>query len=58
MSNPLPPVALSPAALGALQSHAAAMLAPAALEQDAPPKPISTRAEAPARRGKYLNILV
>ncbi|HVM78813.1 MAG TPA: hypothetical protein VMU06_07320 [Stellaceae bacterium] len=56
MSNPLPPIALSPAALGALQARPAAPRPGVAPEQDAPPKPAP--ADAPVRRGQYLDIVV
>jgi hypothetical protein len=58
MSNPLPPIALSPAVLGALQARSAAPRPPVAPEQDAPPKPAPARADAPVRRGQYLDIVV
>ena len=58
MNNPLPPMALSPAALGALQTTAAAAKPAAQLEQETRPKPVTARDDPSPRRGQYLDIVV
>lgn len=63
MSNPLPPIALSPAVIGALQARGAASSAaktPAVSDpaRDPPTKPTAPRFDATVRRGQYLDILV
>jgi len=58
MSNLLPPIALSSAALGALQATAAAAKPAAQLAQETPPKPVTARGDTSSRRGQYLDIVV
>jgi len=58
MSNSLPPIALSPAALSALQARAAAAKPPAPSEPDVPAKPMSASADTAVRRGQYVDIVV
>ena len=60
MSNPLPPITLSPAALGALQARGIApqqqTLTPVA--QTLGTKPVAARTDSRPRRGQYLDIVV
>jgi hypothetical protein len=63
MSNPVPQIALSPAALGALHARIAAgatAKTPAVsdLAPDPTAKPTPPRFDATVRRGQYLDILV
>jgi len=58
MSNPLSPINLSPAALGALQARLALTAPPPATEQETPVKPLAACADTAVRRGQYLDILV
>jgi hypothetical protein len=63
MSNSLPPIALSPAVLGALHSRGApggAAKTPVVSDpvREAVAKPAPPRFDATVRRGQYLDILV
>lgn len=62
MSKPLPPIAFSPAVLGALQARGAGSAArtPAVSDpaREPPTKPTALRFDAALRRGQYLDIIV
>jgi len=58
MTQPLPPIALSPATLGALQARGATPKLPAPAPQTLTANPASARPEGAARRGQYLDIVV